>query len=323
MSGTRIRFVDSHTEGEPTRVVLDGGPVPAGTTVAEQARDIMARHAWLRGATVDEPRGHDVLVGALVLPSTQPGCAAGVIFWNSVGLLGMCGHGTIGVVRTLAHLGLVRPGEVRLETTVGTVTAVLHAGTEGRVSVRNVRSYRHRADVELRLEDGRTVHGDVAWGGNGFLLVHDHGERVERANVEALTRTAWMCRRALERTGFADVDGHPVDHVELVSAAFDPANDARSFVLCPGGAYDRSPCGTGTSAALACRVARGEFGPGRTWRQESVIGSVFEATCEHAPEGGIVPTITGRAWIVAEGDLVIDPADPFRHGVHGSTGGNP
>lgn len=322
MAALRVRFVDSHTEGEPTRVVLDGGPAPEGATVADQARDLMERHAWLRGAIVDEPRGNDVLVGAMVLPSTRPGCAARVIFWNSVGLLGMCGHGTIGVVRTLAHLGIVHPGEVHLDTPVGTVTAVLHAGPEGRVSVRNVRSFLHRADVELRLEDGRTVHGDVAWGGNGFLLVHDHGERVDRANIEALTRTAWMCRRALERAGLADIDGRPVDHVELVSPPFEPASDGRAFVLCPGGAYDRSPCGTGTSAALACMVARGEFGPGQTWRQESVIGSVFEATCELDPEGGILPTITGRAWIVAEGDLVIDPSDPFRHGIPPSSPGH-
>jgi 4-hydroxyproline epimerase len=318
MHAARISFVDSHTEGEPTRVVVGGAPAFAGRTVAEQAADFAANHDWFRSATVNEPRGNDVLVGAVLVPSADPAAAAGVIFYNNVGLLGMCGHGTIGVVRTLAHLGRVRPGVVRLETPVGTVEATLHASAPGEapaVDVANVRSYVHRQGVVLALPGGRTVHGDIAWGGNGFFLCEDHGERVELGNLAELTRLSWEIRAALEEEELASIDGRPVDHVELFAHARDGANDSRSFVLCPGGAYDRSPCGTGTSAKLACLAARGELAPGAVWRQESVIGSVFEAWYAPAPEGGVLPTVRGRAWITGEGTLVVEPSDPYRHGI--------
>jgi 4-hydroxyproline epimerase len=323
MQASRIRFIDSHTEGEPTRVIVAGAPALAGRTVAEQAADLAARHDWFRSAVINEPRGNDVLVGALLVPPADPTAAAGVIFFNNVGLLGMCGHGTIGVVRTLAHLGRCAPGAVRLETPVGTVEATLLAADPGQapaVQVANVRSWVHRRDVALRLADGRTVHGDIAWGGNGFFLCEDHGERVELGNLAELTRTSWEIRAALEDAGLSSIDGHPVDHVELLADARDPANHGRSFVLCPGGAYDRSPCGTGTSAKLACLAARGGLAPGATWRQESVIGSVFEAWYAAAPEGGVRPTVRGRAWIVAEGELVVEPSDPYRHGIPSAAG---
>lgn len=315
MTALRIAFVDSHTEGEPTRVVTGGCEIPPGATVAERARAFDRDWHWLRGAVVDEPRGSDVLVGALLVPPSDPAAHVGAIFFNAVGTLGMCGHGTIGLARTLVHLGRARPGELRIETPAGTVAATVPPGDPHAVTVGNVRSWVERLDVELRLDDGRTVHGDVAWGGNGFLLVHDHGERVERSNLESLTRTAWMCRRALERAGLATVAGRPVDHVELESAPGDPRNHGRAFVLCPGGAYDRSPCGTGTSAKLACLAARGRLAPGTSWRQESVIGSVFEASYRAAPEGGVLPRITGRAWVTGEGTLIVDSADPYRHGI--------
>jgi 4-hydroxyproline epimerase len=173
--------------------------------------------------------------------------------------------------------------------------------------------------VELYLPDGRAVHGDIAWGGNGFFLCEDHGEAIELSNIEALTRRSWEIRHALERAGLASIDGRPVDHVELVGPPRDAHNHARNFVLCPGGAYDRSPCGTGTSAKLACLAAHGKLAPGAVWRQESVIGSVFEASYAAAPEGGVLPTVRGRAWITGEGTLVLDPSDPYRHGIVPST----
>jgi len=320
-SAAPIRFVDSHTEGEPTRVVIEGGPALAGTTVAAMAADLAANHDWFRSAVVNEPRGSDVLVGALLVRPADPACAAGVIFFNNAGLLGMCGHGTIGVVRTLMHLGRPLAGEVRLETPVGTVSARVVPGADGvpAVEVGNVRSFVHRADVELRLPDGHAVHGDIAWGGNGFFLCEDHGESIELANIDALTRRSWEIRHALERAGLAMIDGRPVDHVELVGPPRDAHNHARNFVLCPGGAYDRSPCGTGTSAKLACLAAHGKLAPGAIWRQESVIGSVFEASYAVAPEGGVLPTVRGRAWITGEGTLVLDPSDPYRHGIVPST----
>jgi 4-hydroxyproline epimerase len=219
------------------------------------------------------------------------------------------------------HLGRPLAGAVRLETPVGTVSARVVPGADGvpAVEVGNVRSFVHRAGVELCLPDGRAVHGDIAWGGNGFFLCEDHGEAIELSNIEALTRRSWEIRHALERAGLASIDGRPVDHVELVGPPRDAHNHARNFVLCPGGAYDRSPCGTGTSAKLACLAAHGKLAPGATWRQESVIGSVFEASYAAAPEGGVLPTVRGRAWITGEGTLVLDPSDPYRHGIVPST----
>ena len=314
------RFVDSHTEGEPTRTIVSGGPPLAGRTVAEMAADLAARHDWFRSASVNEPRGSDVLVGALLVPSPDPSCECGVIFFNNAGVLGMCGHGTIGVVRTLVHLGRLGSAErrtVRIDTPVGSVSATVEPAPGGvpAVEVANVRSFVHRQDVRLELGPGRWVTGDVAWGGNGFFLCEDHGERLEIGNLEALARLSWEIRGALSRAGLDSIEGRPVDHVELVGPAHDPANDARNFVLCPGGAYDRSPCGTGTSAKLACLARRRALAPGAAWRQESIIGSVFEARYADAGDGGVLPTIRGRAWITAEGAFVIEDSDPYRHGI--------
>ncbi len=309
-----ISIVDSHTEGEPTRVVVAGGPTLVGSTVQAMAADLVAHHDWFRSAVVCEPRGNEVLVGAILVPSNDPTCASGVIFFNSAGLLGMCGHGTIGVVRTLAHLGRLAPGPVRLETPVGVVVAQ-HAGDSVGIEVANVRSFVHRADVALLLDEGRTVHGDIAWGGNGFFICDDHGEDIELHNVEALSHLSRSIQRALERDGLSAINSYPVDHIELQSAPHDVRNHGRSFVYCPGGAYDRSPCGTGTSAKLACLAAHGSLAPGAVWRQESLIGSVFDAWYAPAPEGGVLPTIRGRAWITAQGTLLLDSSDPYRHGI--------
>lgn len=324
MSTAPVQFVDSHTEGEPTRVVTAGGPPLAGRTMAEMAADFAARHDWFRSACVCEPRGHDVLVGALLVASPDPSCDVGVIFFNDVGLLGMCGHGTIGLVRTLVHLGRIdaaRTRAVRIDTPVGAVAASIEPGTGGvpAIEVANVRSYVARRDVSLALPGGRRVTGDLAWGGNGFFITKDHGERIDLANLAALDARCREIRAALREAGLDAIDGRPVDHVELVGPPADPRNHARNYVMCPGGAYDRSPCGTGTSASLACLAARGALAPGAAWRQESVIGSVFEARYDPAPEGGVMPFVRGRAWITAEGTLRFEDADPFRHGIRPSS----
>ncbi len=295
----RIRVVDSHTGGEPTRVVVSGGPDLGRGPMAERLERFRREHDAFRSATVNEPRGSDVLVGAILCEPVDPACAAGVIFFNNVGTLGMCGHGTIGLVATLEHLGRIRPGVHRIETPVGVVTATLHGS--GEVGVENVPSYRAKKGV---VADG--VAGDVAWGGNWFFLVEDHGQRLERDNVEALTEYAWRLRRAVNRE-------HPeVDHVEL----FGPSAraDSRNFVLCPGKAYDRSPCGTGTSAKLACLVADGKLKEGQVWRQESIIGSIFEGSVRIVG-GAVHPTIRGSAFITAESTLLRDPRDPFASGI--------
>ena len=284
----RISIIDSHTGGEPTRVVLSG-------VTADQLE-------VYRRAIICEPRGHEVIVGALLLQPKEASCVAGVIFFNNVGLLGMCGHGMIGLIATLTHLGRIRAGEHRVETPVGIVTATLH--DDGRVSIRNVPSYRKAKGVKA----GGFI-GDVAWGGNWFFLVADHGLDLTLKNVPQLTQNSLAIREAVLAAGYPEVD-----HVELFAPPDDAANHSRNFVLCPGGEYDRSPCGTGTSAKLACLAADGKLAPGEVWRQESILGSVFEG-CYEASENSIIPTITGQAFITAESTLLLDPADPFQFGI--------
>lgn len=304
-----IHVVDSHTGGEPTRVVIDGGPVLRGP-LADRVTELRHRHDTFRSTVVNEPRGSDVLVGAQLVEPRDSTCSAGVLFFNNVGTIGMCGHGTIGLVVTLLHLGKIGPGELRLDTVVGPVAANLHP--DGRVTVRNVPSYRKSANVRVEVPGIGRVIGDIAWGGNWFFLVKEHGETLDVRNVERLTDVTWKIRQAVN----AQVPDVPVDHIELFGPPADPANHSRNFVLCPGKAYDRSPCGTGTSAKLACLVADGQLKPGEVWRQESITGSVFAASAEPSGEpGAIVPSITGRAFITAEATLLLDPRDPLRDGI--------
>ena len=313
----KITVIDSHTAGEPTRVVLDGAPALRGATLAEQRADFAARHDAFRSAVACEPRGSDTMVGALLVEPRAPGCVAGMIFFNNVGMLGMCGHGTIGVVATLAHLGRIGPGRHRLDTPVGPVDTELHA--DGHVTVFNVPAYRHVANVTVDVPGIGPVAGDVAWGGNWFFLVDatqfDPLPALSLAQVEALTDLTWRVRGALVASGVTGVDGAEIDHVELFAPS--ATADSRNFVLCPGKAYDRSPCGTGTSAKLACLAADGHLAAGATWVQESVIGSRFEgrwSPVEGQP-GRILPEIRGRAWITAESTLLFAHDDPFRDGI--------
>lgn len=308
----RVSVIDSHTGGEPTRVVLDGGPDLGGGPLSDRRILFAERFDRFRSAVVNEPRGSDVIVGAMLVEPHEPGCVAGVIFFNNVGPLGMCGHGAIGLAVTLAHLGRIAPGRHKLDTPVGVVGVEYHGG--GRVSVENVPSYRYRTGVAVDVEGLGPVVGDVAWGGNWFFLAPESG-RLRPDRVEGLTARTTMIRRALERQGVTGADGAEIDHVELFGPPADPANHSRNFVLCPGGAYDRSPCGTGTSAKLACLAADGHLAPGDTWRQESVIGSVFEGSYQPAGQGRVHPIITGHAFVTAEATLLIDPADPLGEGI--------
>jgi 4-hydroxyproline epimerase len=305
-----IQVIDSHTEGEPTRVVVDGWPQPAGDTMAARRDDLRARFDHLRRAVVREPRGHEAVVGALLTPPVDPASAAGVVFFNNGTYLGMCGHGLIGVVRTLEFLGRLSPGEARFDTPVGTVGAELAA--DGTVTIQNVPAYVHARDVCVDVPGYGPVTGDIAWGGNWFFLADAGSRELALPHVESLTGFSWRVRQAL------NAQGHPeVDHVELYSASPDKAVDCRNFVLCPGKAYDRSPCGTGTSAKLACLAADGELAEGEEWVQESVIGSAFSARYRWLDRatGRIAPTIIGRAHVNGEGTQLLDPADPFCWGI--------
>ncbi len=309
----RIQVIDSHTGGEPTRVVLAGGPDLGTGSLAECRRRFRDEFDTFRSAVVNEPRGSDVLVGALLCEPSEPGCVAGVLFFNNVGVLNMCGHGTIGLAVTLAHLGRIRPGDYRLDTPVGVVGFTYHG--DNRVTVANVPSYRHAKQVGVTVEGHGRVTGDVAWGGNWFYLVADHGQDLQLANVERLTGFTRGIRQALIREGVTGADGGQVDHVELFGPPRTPGAHSRNFVLCPGSAYDRSPCGTGTSAKLACLFADGKLREGEVWRQESILGSVFEGSVQSLGEGRVLPRVTGSAHICAEATLLLDPKDPFAMGI--------
>ena len=306
-----VRVIDSHTGGEPTRVVVAGGPDLGGGTVRDQLERFRRDHDRFRSAVVNEPRGSDVMVGALLIPPHDPSCRFGVIFFNNVDTLWMCGHGTIGLVATLAHLGLIGPGEVRLDTAVGPVAATLH--TDGTVTLANVPSYRHAKQVAVEVPGLGVVRGDIAWGGNWFFLVEQHGLSVALEHVEALTDYAWKVRQALGAQGIVGADGGEIDHIEL----FAPTStaDSRNFVLCPGKAYDRSPCGTGTSAKVACLAADGKLAEGATWKQESVIGSHFLASYRRLPDSQVQPLVTGRAFVQADATFLFHPEDPFAWGI--------
>jgi 4-hydroxyproline epimerase len=310
----RVQIVDSHTGGEPTRLVIAGGPELAGKTAAEKRDDFRTRFDAFRSAVVNEPRGSDVLVGGLLVEPSDPTCAAGIIFFNNVGYLGMCGHGTIGLLVTLAHLGRIEAGTHRIETPVGVITAQLH--DDGSVSVQNVASYRSRKSVAVTLASGQVVSGDIAWGGNWFFLCSDHEQTMDFARVEELTAFSWEIRQALTSQGITGDEGAEIDHVELFGPPTLPEANSRSFVLCPGKAYDRSPCGTGTSAKLACLYADGKLTPGTVWHQESIIGSLFAGTIvDVSSDGKVFPEIRGNAWVNAESTLLLDSADPYCWGI--------
>ena len=310
---TTIHVVDSHTEGEPTRVVIDGWPQPRGATMAERSDDVRARFDHLRRAVVCEPRGHDAIVGALLTPPVNPGSTVGVIFFNNGTYLGMCGHGAIGVVRTLQHLGRVQPGTIRLDTPVGTVSAEL--GQDGSVTIENVPSFCHARNVEVEVPGVGRVVGDVAWGGNWFFITHDSPVAVTAGNAKELTRVTQAMQDALNAAGITGANGEPIDHIEISAPPTRPDADCRNFVLCSGGEYDRSPCGTGTSAKLAVLHAKDEIAPGTRWRQESITGSLFTGWLTVNDRGELIPHVRGTAYVTAEATLLFDDADPFRGGI--------
>jgi 4-hydroxyproline epimerase len=310
----RVRVIDSHTGGEPTRLVTSGGPDLGTGPLADRLERFRSKHDDFRSAVVNEPRGSDVVVGALLCDPLDSPSAAGVIFFNNVGYLGMCGHGTIGLVATLAYMQRIGPGEHKIETPVGTVSAILHQ--TGEVTVNNVASYRSAANVAVEVPGHGKVHGDVAWGGNWFFLVRQNAMELTLKNVDQLTTFTWAIRQALRDQGITGADGKEIDHVELFGPSQVPGVDSKNFVLCPGKAYDRSPCGTGTSAKLACLYADGKIREGQVWKQESIVGSVFEGSVK-VRDGKVYPSIRGSAFVNAEAELVLDPRDPLCMGIRG------
>jgi 4-hydroxyproline epimerase len=311
----RVSIIDSHTGGEPTRIVINGVPELGDGSVSEQLKVLREQYDHFRSAVVNEPRGSDVIVGACLVQPADPSCITGVIFFNNVGYLGMCGHGTIGLIATLAHLGRIAPGDHRIETSVGIVTATLHAN--GEVSVANVPSWRAKKDATVDVPGIGPITGDVAWGGNWFFLTGRNGHDLCLTKVEQLTDYSWRVRQAVNSQAFPEVD-----HVELFGPPTVPGAHSRNFVQCPGKAYDRSPCGTGTSAKLACLAADDKLAENAPWVQESILGSTFTGRYRWLDRaaGKIVPIITGSAFVNAESTLLLDERDPFCWGIRASNG---
>lgn len=309
---SRIEVIDSHTAGEPTRCVLSGGPDLGSGPLAARLEVLRREHDACRRAILCEPRGSEVLVGALLVKPVDPAAAAGVIFFNNAGYLGMCGHGMIGVAATLRYLGRIGAGKQRIETPVGDVTIAL--AETGDVTISNVPAYRYRKDAAVVLDGYGEVRGDVAWGGNWFFLVEEHPFRLTLEHEEELTAFTWRLRKALAEKGITGANQAEIDHIELFTRAHCAENDSRNFVLCPGKAYDRSPCGTGTSAKMACLVADGRLKPGEPWRQEGILDTVFLGHVELDGDR-ILPFITGSAYVTAESSLIYEPSDPFRNGI--------
>lgn len=312
-----IRVVDSHTEGEPTRVVVDGWPQPRGATMEERRDDLRDNYDHLRRAVVCEPRGHDAIVGALLTPPVSAGSAAGIVFFNNGTYLGMCGHGLIGVVRTLQHLGRLAPGVSRFDTPVGTVSAEL--SSDGTVTIDNIAAHLDARDVEVDVPGYGRIVGDVAYGGNWFFITHADHVPVDMAHVAELGRFTQSIQDAITARGIAGAHGEEIDHIEISAAPERADADSRNFVLCSGGIYDRSPCGTGTSAKLAALHARGELKFGDEWRQEGIAGGLFTGWLTEGKQGELMPHVRGSAFITGEATLHIDPRDPFRFGIPTAT----
>ena len=308
----RVAVIDTHTGGEPTRVVIAGGPELGRGSLAERREIFRTKFDDFRSAVVNEPRGSDVIVGALLVEPVDPASAAGVIFFNNVGYLGMCGHGTIGVAVALGHLGRIKAGKHRLDTPVGTID-LEYDGANG-VSFENVPSYRYRAGVGVQVPEMGLVIGDIAWGGNWFFLVHESVRDLTLGNVGALADSTTRIRNAIAAGDVTGAHGREIDHVEVYGPPAHARNHSRNFILCPGYAYDRSPCGTGTSAKIACLAADGKLAEGEIWRQESIVGSVFEASYRRDGDK-IIPRIKGTAYVTGESTLLLDPRDPFVWGI--------
>ena len=308
-----VEVIDSHTEGEPTRVVITGGPDLGTGEISKRLKLLQNKFDDFRCGVVCEPRGSEVVVGALLCEPVNPGSAAGVIFFNDVGYLGMCGHGTIGLVTTLAHIGRIGPGQHQIETPVGIVSAFLHE--DGRVSVSNVPSYRFQASVPVDVSGYGRFTGDIAWAGNWFFLVGDHPFDLSLANRAELVAASTAIRSALIYCGITGESGALIDHIEFFAAPHSPNSSSRNFVLCPGASFDRSPCGTGTSAKMACLYADGKLAPGNIWIQEGILGTTFEGRILGTPNGRIHPEITGRAWVTGESKLLFQSNDPFVAGI--------
>lgn len=327
-----IQAIDSHTAGEPTRVVTGGLPAIRGATMADKRAGLQRAHDHLRRALVLEPRGHDAIVLAYLLSPCRAGADLGVVFANDAGYLGMCGHGAIGVATVAVATGMVAAQEpvteLVLDTPAGAVACrvAVDGGRPTSVTITNVPSFLFRQRVVVPVHGFGKVAADVAYGGNWFAFVEADqlGLMVEKNHLPVLMQAATAIREALVREGVRGRhpdrdDDEIIDHVKLFAPLDGPTPGARALTLCPGAAYDRSPCGTGTSAKLAVLHAKGELATGEWFRSQSVLGTEFRARVVSTTDVGgnpaVVPEIEGSAWITGFATFVVDPDDPCAFGL--------
>lgn len=308
-----MHVIDSHTEGEPTRVIVSGGPDLGSGSLAERAKTLATEHKEFYRSVVSEPYGQEAMVGVMLVEPVDPDCVAGVIYFDAAAVIGMCGHGTIGVAATLAHMGKIGVGTHKIETPVGVVEVTLSDANT--VTVKNVESHRLHKDVELDIDGVGTVSGDIAYGGNWFFIVDESPTPVIPSNLRNLTETAIKIRHAIQEKQLTGTDGGILDHIVLYGPALTENGHSRNFVLCPDNAYDRSPCGTGSSARLACLAADGRLAPDEEILQESTIGSSYRLRYLPSKEGAVIPIITGQAFVTKEATLIINPNDPLKNGI--------
>lgn len=308
-----MHVIDSHTGGEPTRVILDDGPDLGAGPLSKRAQILATQHKQFYHSVILEPRGQTAMVGALLVEPVDPDCVTGVIYFDSEAVLGMCGHGTIGLAVTLAHLGRIDIGTHKIETPVGVIEVCLT--DQNTATVTNVESRRtdHAAQVEV---DGLgTITGDVAYGGNWFYIIDPSPIAITVENIRTLTDAAIAIRTATIAQRIGGDAGQPVDHVVFQEPSPEDGIHSRNFVLCPDNAYDRSPCGTASSARLACLAADELLLPDQDIVQKSIIGSPYRLSYQTGSNGGVIPKITGQAFVMAESTLLFHENDPFKKGI--------
>lgn len=307
------KVIDSHTGGEPTRVIIDGGPDLGSGPISERARLLETKHDKFCRSVLCEPRGYDAMVGALIVTPVEKNCLTGVIFFNTSQNLGMCGHATVGLLVTLYYLGKISVGNYKIETPVGIISAQLH--DPNTVSVINVESYRYKKGVSIQVEQYGEITGDIAWGGNWFFLVNNSPISVQFENIDKLLNFTSSIKSALKQQHITAPDSSEIDHIELFGESLNEKAHSKNFVLCSSGDYDRSPCGTGCSAKLACLAEERLWPENKKWIQEGIIGSLYSTHYSWSTGGNIIPTITGKAFVTSEATLQFNPLDPYKHGI--------
>jgi 4-hydroxyproline epimerase len=307
-----IRVVDSHTAGQPTRVIVDGSPDLGEGTLVERRDRFRRDFDRFRSAVVGEPRGYDALVGAILCKPSDPTCTTAAIFFDSFGYHDMSGHGMIGLAVTLEYLGHISRGPVRVETPAGPVTIDLHEA--GDISVQNVPSFRHRKGVVVSVDGAGKFGGDIAWGGAWYFLADDHREELNATRLDRLTEVTRSIRRALAREGITGPKGETIDNVALFGQPHRRDARSKNFVLRAGRTYGRSPSGTAMSAKMACLYTDGLLPEGQNWRQESILGTIFDGSVS-VENGQIIPTIRSTAHVTAESTLIVDERDPYTWGL--------